>query len=92
VLPAPEGLFPYAAQAFLIERTVRDPHDGQLRSAVAALGITSRSLQRGGTPTVIAAAARGHWDIEVLHYVRSPGRAWPLHHVAPTRHGWLFSC
>jgi hypothetical protein len=65
VLPAPEGLFPYAAQAFLIERTVRDPHDGQLRSAVAALGITSRSLQRGGTPAVIAAAARGHWDIEV---------------------------
>jgi predicted transposase YbfD/YdcC len=70
VLPAPDGLFPYAAQAFLIERTVRDPHDGQLRSAVAALGITSRSLQRGGTPAVIAAAARGHWDIEVLHYVR----------------------
>jgi hypothetical protein len=72
VLPAPEGLFPYAAQAFLIERTVRDPHDGQFRSAVAALGITSRSLRRGGTPAVIAAAARGHWDIEVLHYVMSP--------------------
>jgi predicted transposase YbfD/YdcC len=70
VLPAPEGLFPYSAQAFLIERTVRDPHDGQLRSAVAALGITSHSLRRGGTPAVIAAAARGHWDIEVLHYVR----------------------
>lgn len=70
VLPAPEGLFPHAAQAFLIERTVRDPRDGQPRSAVAALGITSRSLQRGGTPEVIATAARGHWDIEVLHYVR----------------------
>jgi len=51
VLPAPEDLgFPHAAQAFLIERTVRDPHDGQLRSAVAALGITSRSRARGGTP------------------------------------------
>ena len=70
VLPVAEGLFPYAAQAFLIERTVRDPHDGQLRSAVAALGITSRTLRRGGTPEVIAAAARGHWDIEALHYVR----------------------
>src|ERR1700677_5182963 len=68
VLPAPEGLFPCAAQAFLIERTVRGPHDGQLRSAVTALGITSRGLQRGGTPAVIAAAVRGHWDIEVLHY------------------------
>jgi hypothetical protein len=70
VLPAPDGLFPHAAQAFLIERAVRDPHDGQLRSAVAALGITSRSLPPGGTPEVIAAAARGHWDIEALHHVR----------------------
>jgi predicted transposase YbfD/YdcC len=70
VLPAPEGLFPYAAQAFLIERAVRDPHDGQLRSAVAALGITSRATGRGGTPEIIAAAARGHWDIEALHHVR----------------------
>ena len=37
----PDGLFPHAAQAFLI-----------------------------GTPEVIAAAARGHWDIEALHHVR----------------------
>ena len=70
VLPAPEGLFPHTAQAFLIERTVLDPHSGELRSAVAALGITSRSTKRGGTPEVIAAAARGHWDIEALHHVR----------------------
>jgi predicted transposase YbfD/YdcC len=70
VLPAPEGQFPHAAQAFLIERTVRDPHDGRLVSAVAALGITSRSPERGGTPEVIATAARGHWDIEALHHVR----------------------
>jgi len=63
-------LFPYAAQAFLIERAVRDPHTGQLRSAAAALGITSRSPQRGGTPTLIATAARSHWDIEALHHVR----------------------
>jgi predicted transposase YbfD/YdcC len=70
VLPAPAGLFPYAAQAFLIERTVRDPHDRQLRSSAAALGITSKTLTRGGTPEVIAAAARGHWDIEAVHHVR----------------------
>jgi len=37
VLPAPGGMFPHAARAFLIERTVRDPHDGQLRSSVAVL-------------------------------------------------------
>jgi hypothetical protein len=50
------------------------PH-GQLRSAVAALGITSRSLARGGTPEVIATAARGHWDIEALHHARASARA-----------------
>jgi hypothetical protein len=70
VLPAPPGLFSHAAQAFLIERTVRDPHGGQLRSAVAALGITSRTIERGGRPEAIAAAARGHWDIEALHHPR----------------------
>jgi predicted transposase YbfD/YdcC len=70
VLPAPAGCFPYAAQAFLIERTIRDPATGQLRSAAAALGITSRSPQRGGTPTLIATAARSHWDIEALHHIR----------------------
>jgi len=70
VLPAPDGLFPYAAQAFLIERTVRDPHDGKLRSAVAAPGITSRAAARGGTPEILAIAARGHWDIEAMHHVR----------------------
>jgi predicted transposase YbfD/YdcC len=62
---------PHAAQAFWIERAVRDPHDGRLRpAAAAALGITSRTLQRGGTPEIIAAAARGHRDIEALHHVR----------------------
>jgi len=70
VLPAPDGLFPHAAQAFLIERYVRDPGTGALRSAVAALGITSRAAARGGTPEALALAARGHWEIEALHHVR----------------------
>ena len=70
VLPAPDGLFPHAAQAFLIERYVRDPGTGGLRSAVAALGITSRAAARGGTPEALALAARGHWETEALHHVR----------------------
>jgi hypothetical protein len=61
---------PHAAQAFLIERTVRDPHTGELHCAAAALGTTSRGPERGGTPEVIATAARGYWDIEALHHVR----------------------
>jgi predicted transposase YbfD/YdcC len=70
VLPAPAGLFPHAAQAFLIERYVRDPATGGLRSAVAALGITSRPPARGGTPEALARAARAHWEIEALHHIR----------------------
>jgi predicted transposase YbfD/YdcC len=70
VLPAPQGLFPYADQAVLVERYVRDPHDGKLRSAVAALGITSRPASRGGTPEALATAVRLHWDVEALHHVR----------------------
>jgi hypothetical protein len=86
VLPAPEGLFPYAAQAFLIERTVRDPHDSRLRSAAAALGITSRTASRGGTPDAIAAAARAHRDIEALHHGHHHERrcpATPRRHIRP---------
>jgi hypothetical protein len=69
VLPAPDGLFPCAAQAFLIERHVADLR-GNLVSSIAALGITSMSARRGA-PAVIATAARGHWGIEnKIHYVR----------------------
>jgi predicted transposase YbfD/YdcC len=69
VLPAPAGMFPHAAQAFLIERHVRNL-DGSPRSAIAALGITSLTSQRAA-PEAIAGHVRGHWGIEnKLHYVR----------------------
>jgi predicted transposase YbfD/YdcC len=69
VLPVPDGIFPHAAQAFLIERHVRNL-DGSPRSAIAALGITSLGPQRAG-PEAIAMRVRGHWGIEnKLHYVR----------------------
>jgi predicted transposase YbfD/YdcC len=69
VLPAPAGIWPHAAQAFLIERHVADLH-GNPVSAIAALGITSLAPERGG-PAGIAAHVRGHWGIEnKLHYVR----------------------
>jgi hypothetical protein len=69
VLPAPDGLFPHAAQAFLIERHVADLR-GNPVSDIAALGITSMSPRRG-SPAVIASSVRGHWGIEnKLHWVR----------------------
>jgi predicted transposase YbfD/YdcC len=61
--------FPYAAQAFLIERYVTDTSSGKC-SAVAVLGVTSLTTDRAGSPQ-IAGHVRQHWGIEnKLHYVR----------------------
>lgn len=69
VTDVPDDLFPYAAQAFLIERYVRNL-DGSPRSAIAALGITSATAGRAGPPR-LANGVRGHWGIENrLHWVR----------------------
>lgn len=68
VLPAPEGIFPYAQQAFLIERYVYDLN-GALTSAVAALGITALSAEQAG-PQRLANLVRAHWGIEALHHIR----------------------
>jgi len=68
VLPAPEGIFPYAQQAFLIERYVHDL-GGTLTSAIAALGITALSAEQAG-PERLAHLVRGHWGIEALHHIR----------------------
>jgi predicted transposase YbfD/YdcC len=68
VLPAPEGIFPYAQQAFLVERYVHDLGSA-LTSAVAALGITALSAAHAG-PERLATLVRGHWGIEALHHIR----------------------
>ncbi|MGH3815003.1 MAG: ISAs1 family transposase, partial [Pseudonocardiaceae bacterium] len=68
VLPAPEGIFPYAQQAFLVERYVHDL-SGALTSAAAALGITALSAEQAG-PERLASLVRDHWGIEALHHIR----------------------
>lgn len=68
VMPAPEGIFPYARQVFLIERYIADL-DGTARSAVAALGLTCLSAAQAD-PERLATLVRGHWGIEALHHVR----------------------
>lgn len=67
VLPAPTGIWPHAAQAFLIERYVHDL-DGSPKSAIVALGITSLTASQA-RPARIAAHVRGHWGIVVRHEV-----------------------
>jgi predicted transposase YbfD/YdcC len=68
VLPAPDRIFPYAQQVFLIERYVHDL-SGTLISAVAALGITALSAEQAG-PQRLADLVRAHWRIEALHHIR----------------------
>jgi predicted transposase YbfD/YdcC len=68
VMPAPEGIFPYAKQVFLVERYVADLA-GTPRSAVAALGLTCLSAAQAG-PERLATLVRGHWGIEALHWIR----------------------
>jgi predicted transposase YbfD/YdcC len=69
VMPAPPGLrFPGARQVMLIERYVTDRKTGK-KSAVAVLAITNLTAAQAG-PEELAALIRGHWAIEVLHWLR----------------------
>ena len=68
VMPAAEGIFPYAKQVFLVERYVADL-TGTPKSAIAALGLTCLSAAQAG-PGRLATLVRGHWGIEALHWVR----------------------
>ena len=61
-------LFPHVAQVFLVERYSYGT-DGSLLGAVAVLGITSLSPDQAG-PGDLLAYLRGHWAIEMHHYVR----------------------
>ena len=62
------ALFPHVAQAFLVERYSYSP-DGTLLGAVAVLGITSLAGDQAG-PADLLAYLRGHWAIEMHHYIR----------------------
>jgi predicted transposase YbfD/YdcC len=68
VLPAPEGIWPHAAQVFLVERYVYDLH-GTLRSAVAALGLTALTAAQA-SPERLNWLVRDHWGIEANHWLR----------------------
>jgi predicted transposase YbfD/YdcC len=70
-MPATErirDLFPHVRQVFLVERYSYGP-DGELLGAVAVLGITSLAPDQAG-PADLLAYLRGHWSIEMHHYVR----------------------
>ena len=62
------ALFPHVRQVFLVERYSYGP-DGSLLGAVAVLGVTSLPPAQAG-PADLLAYLRGHWAIEMHHYVR----------------------
>ena len=61
-------LFPHVRQVFLIERYTYGT-DGELLGSVAVLGITSLPPDQAGAADLLA-YLRGHWSIEMHHYVR----------------------
>jgi predicted transposase YbfD/YdcC len=64
-----EGLtFPGVTTIFLLER-YRYDKTGKMTSAAAVLGVTSCDAAEL-PPADLAAAIRGHWGIEVLHWLR----------------------
>jgi len=67
VIAAPEDLnFPHTAQVFLIERTVTEK--GRT-SYQAMLYVTSLTADQA-SPADLLAYVRGHWSVEVLHWIR----------------------
>lgn len=68
VLPAPDGIWPYARQVFLVERYVYDLA-GTRTSAVAALGLTALTAAQA-SPERLNWLVRDHWGIEAMHWLR----------------------
>jgi predicted transposase YbfD/YdcC len=66
--PTIAGLFPHAAQVFLLERYIYTT-DGKPLGAVAVLGITNLTTTHAD-PAALLAYVRGHWSIESLHWLR----------------------
>lgn len=66
--PAIAGLFPHAAQVFLLERYIYDT-TGKPLGAVAVLGITNLTPAQAD-PAALAAYVKGHWSVESLHWLR----------------------
>lgn len=59
--------FPHVAQVYRIEREITDKKSGET-TLVTAYGITSRSVKEA-CPKTILHKVRGHWSIEVCHYI-----------------------
>ena len=74
VLPAPAGTgFEGAAQALLIERYTTQKKKGQWRTSCEAVLYLTSLGPDDTTPEDLLAHVRGHWRVEHMHWLRSPG-------------------
>jgi len=63
--------FPHAALAIQVIRR-RRPLSGKKWSTQTRYAVTSLAASQA-TPAQLAGWIRGHWGIEALHHIRSPG-------------------
>ena len=63
--------FPHAALAIQVIRR-RRPLSGKKWSTQTSYAVTSLAASQA-TPAHLAGWVRGHWGIEALHHIRSPG-------------------
>lgn len=73
--------FPYAMQALRVTRRIRPLPGGKWRT-VTTYAVTSLTVGQA-TPAQLAGWIRGHWRIEALHHIHSPGVPSLSHDVAP---------
>ena len=78
--------FPGARQAIKITRWRQDTATGRA-SRQTVYAVTSLT-GADATAADLARLVREQWSIEAMHWLSVlQGRVWPLHHVAPARHG-----
>jgi hypothetical protein len=70
--PAAGLCFPHAAQAIRVTRRIRPLSGGRKWRTFTIYAITSLTASQA-TPAQLAVWIRGHWHIEALHHIRSPG-------------------
>lgn len=87
-LPAPDGIWPYARQVFLVERYVYDLA-GTLTSAVGALGLTALTAAQA-SPERLNWLVRDHWGIEPCTGCATPSsvKTTPSSAAAQRRRSW----
>jgi predicted transposase YbfD/YdcC len=86
--PTKEVNFPHVAQLFRIMREVDDAKTGTARHTETVYGVTSSTAQR---PELLR-ASRNHWQIESLHWVRSPGAGLAVASCGAGATRMAFSC